>query len=314
MNEETILLKLKVKPAFDYMVYKPVHRFFGKYPVWDLYEVHSSLLQQNLLSEYFISLHMEEFLDIDYVEKVMQVLENNEIDILFGNLSRTDLDPGTIGAILDAGTSREFDSYLRDTGVKDSNHWAYQNKLRLSVSGIFRLKHDPRNLFYLNFRKSLKPTRKGFSKMNRHVEDVYLIKKEFARRHNWFLAGHNLYFEDIHICDQKGVCELGKELKQITKFPLYFNRSKIYHLKHDRFYFHMMDEEFTAGLLNYESDDPILNTVKKAIVLYRSGQLDLNQALQYTRKNAERTGSQNLNYKYHMMYLRPGKRDQEDQH
>ena len=35
------------------------------------------------------------------------------------------------------------------------------------------------------------------------------MSRRFAETHNWFLKGHRLYFEDIHICQQPGVCELG---------------------------------------------------------------------------------------------------------
>ena len=160
------------------------------------------------------------------------------------------------------------------------------------------------------FRRNVRPTRKGYRRLARYMaEDLYFMKREFARRHNWFLRGHHMYFEDIHICEQPGVCELGRELKKITEFPIYFNLRRIYHLTHAKYYFQLVDEEFTSGLLRQEVDDPILSALKSAIAMYREGKATLHQALQYTRKNRERTGTQDLNYAYHMKYLGRARRD-----
>jgi hypothetical protein len=65
----------------------------------------------------------------------------------------------------------------------------------------------------------------------------------------------------------------------------------------------LVDDEFTTLMLNYETDDPILNALKRAITMYREGKLSFKQALTYTRKNSDGNGTQNLNYKYHMLYL-----------
>jgi len=112
-----------------------------------------------------------------------------------------------------------------------------------------------------------------------------------------------MYFEDIHLCDIQGVCELTKELKKLTAYPIYFNLSKIYHIRHKKYYYQLQDEEFTASMLQYKTDDTLLNTLKKAIAMYKTGHLSLQQALTYTRSNADGTGTQNLNYRYHMKYL-----------
>ena len=51
----------------------------------------------------------------------------------------------------------------------------------------------------------------------------------------------------------------------------------------------------------------ILNTLKTAITMYRVGKLNFQQALTYTRRNSDGTGTQNFNYKYHMKYLNDSK-------
>jgi hypothetical protein len=37
--------------------------------------------------------------------------------------------------------------------------------------------------------------------------------------------------------------------------------------------------------------------------MYRAGEVTLAQALRYSRQNTEGTGTQNLNYKYHMQVI-----------
>jgi len=78
---------------------------------------------------------------------------------------------------------------------------------------------------------------------------------------------------------------------------------RIYHLQHPKYYYQLVDDEFTQRLLEYDTEDPILQAHKKAIAMYRSGIASLAEALAYTRQNAESTGTQNVNYKYHMLYL-----------
>ena len=113
-------------------------------------------------------------------------------------------------------------------------------------------------------------------------------------------GGRHLYFEDIHICQQKGVCELGPELQRVTRFPVYFNQRRIYHVPHLTYYYQLLDEEFTAGLLAHPANDPVLEAHRTAIGRLRACEFTLQQALDYTRQNAEGTGTQNLNYRLHM--------------
>lgn len=245
---------------------------------------------------------MEEFFDADYVEKVTSVLERSGLDILLGNLCRTEVNYDGIREILNCKTVAEFEAYQKCSGLKASNHWVFK-----PYSGSYRRRWDtfkknyPK---YLDFRFSnrLRPNRKGYTKMKKY-EDLYLMKKEFAKRHNWFLQGHEMYFEDIQLCNKKGVCELTKELNKLTDYPNYFNQSKVYHIQHEKYYYQLQDEQFTKLFLRSKTDDILLNTLKKAIRFYQSGEMNLHQALIYSRRNSELAGTQNLNYKYHMKYL-----------
>ena len=110
------------------------------------------------------------------------------------------------------------------------------------------------------------------------------MKRAFAERHNWFLKGHAMYFEDVHICQQKGVCELGKEIAKLTEFPVYLSKANIYHVDHRRYYYQLEDEEFTRQMLAYETDEPILSSLKRAITKLKNGELRLGDALRYTRQ------------------------------
>ena len=306
MTEDAIFARLEVRPTFDYRFYSiDAARFLGKYPLWDLYAFHNTLLDAGLLNEYFMSLHMEEFFDVDYVEAVLTVLGDRRLDILFGNLSGTRLDFAGMRPILGAQTAQEFRRHLTRLGLTGSPHWSFGDR-RLFASRTPRaLIRDMVHLSLFGFRRRVAPTRKGYRTLTTYMaEDLYFMKREFAQRYNWFLRGHHMYFEDIHICEQKGVCELATELRKITEFPAYFNLARIYHLRHAKYYFQFLDDEFTSSLLGSELDDRILTALKKAIVMYRAGQLTLPQAVQYSRKNPERTGTQNLNYEYHMKYLR----------
>jgi hypothetical protein len=154
------------------------------------------------------------------------------------------------------------------------------------------------------FRTRLAPSREGYTKLPAYYEDLYFMSKAFARRYNWFLPGRRMYFEDIHLCDKPGVCELGCELARLTDFPNYFNLSKIYHVNHHKFYYQLQDAGFTEALLALPTDDLLLQTLQQAIRMYRAGSITLAQALRYTRQNAVGTGTQNLNYRYHMQALK----------
>ncbi len=306
VSEDEIFSQLRVPPAFDYRVYNLDRKYFlGRYPIWDLYAFHSFLIDHDLLNEYFMSLHMEEFFDVDYVEHVLEVLERNHFDILFGNLSRTQLKITEIKPLLNTETADQFQNYILMNGIRESHHWTFDYHPLLFRKNPCVLRDMVLRFIQFGFRKSLWPTSDGYTKVKRYIaEDLYMMKKEFAKRYNWYLRGHSMYFEDTHICEYKGVCELSKELKQITAFPIYFNRRKIYHIDHGKYYYQIVDDEFTTRMLHYETDDPILNTLKKAIRLYRTEALTLEKALAYSRRSPDCYGTQNLNYKYHMLYLK----------
>ena len=305
MDEDAILARLRVRPSFEYRFHGiDRKRFFGRYPLWDLYELHNTLLDADLLSEYFMSLHMEEFFDVDYVENAIKVLRERQFDIMFGNLSATPLDHETVEPLLTTRNADEFRRWVEQQGLRSSYHWSFGSRRLFASRSVPSLARELWHLSLFRFRRNVRATRRGYRRLATYMaEDLYFMKRDFARRHNWFLRGHHMYFEDVHICEQTGVCELGRELKEVTAFPVYFNLSRIYHLRHAKYYFQLVDEEFTSALLRYEVDDPILGALKKAISMYRAGDATLPQALQYTRKNPERTGTQNLNYAYHMMYL-----------
>ena len=302
---ETLLGNLEVSPLFPYLIYGVApERFLGQYPMWDVYELHNTLLDDDVLNEYFMALHTEEFFDVDYVEKAIEVLQRNNLDIMFGNLSATRLGCDDVKAILLSRTAEDFDRYITENNLKSSPHWALGDESWFPVRSIARAKEQLRLRLLFNLRTRLRLNQQGCTLMRTYLaEDLYFMKKDFARKHNWFLRGHHMYFEDVHICEQPVICELGKEVKKFTRFPMYFNLRRIYHLRHRKYYFQLLDDEFTRRMLQYETDDPILKAHKKAIAMYRSGTASLAEALAYTRQNSEETGTQNLNYKNHMLYL-----------
>jgi len=304
MTEREILDGATVKPEFPYQFFSvSAENFLGRYPLWDLYGFHAFLLERHLLQEYFMSLHMEEFLDVDYVETVGDILQRERFDILFGNLRATGKGLDEFRPLLEAATLEGFDSYLKNQGTKKAEHWSWQRgKYASGGNGnIFQKLNQGSNWDFGN---------KGFVKVDAYVaEDLYLMKRAFAERHNWFLKGHAMYFEDVHICEQKGVCELGKEIAKLTEFPVYFSKSNIYHVDHRRYYYQLEDEEFTRQMLAYETDEPILRSLKRAITKLKKGELTLEDALRYTRQNPEQQGTQNLNYKYHMAQLKGAMED-----
>ena len=252
-----------------------------------------------------MSLHMEEFLDVNYVEQAIDVLGQNDLDILFGNLSRTQLEYDDIQPILDAQSSHAFNQFLHDHHIHQAYHWKF------TYSPIFfnknlpveTIKRNIRQLYHFGFRKQLRPTTRGYTKLGDRYEDVHIMKREFAERYNWFLRGHTMYLYDIHICEQPVICELSKELQKVTPFPLHFNRAKVYHINHGKLYYQFEDEEFTTQMLKFRTNNMGLQNLQKAIRLYQDKTLSLKAALQYTRKNQEGTGTQNLDYIYHTKYL-----------
>lgn len=308
MSEAEIMENLAVNPNFEYRLCDiEKDMFLGKYPIWDLYAFHSYLIENDYVEDYFMSLHMEEFLDVDYVEHILPVLERQNLDILFGNLTRSRIEYDDIAPILAANDHKDYDHFIDQLGIKDAHHWSFfSEKFFTDNRGVLR--ENLMNFWGFGLRRKPKPNARGYVKPPWYVaEDVFFMKKEFARQYNWFLSGHHMYFEDVHICEIPGVCHLGRELKKVTKFPAYFNLRNIYHISHSRFYFQLQDEDFTSGMQNLETDDPILLALKEAINQYKSGEMTMWQALNYSRRNPLGTGTQNLNYKYHLKYLHNGK-------
>jgi hypothetical protein len=303
LTEREILRGGLVEPEFPYRFFSvSAEHFLGQYPLWDLYGFHAFLLERRLLQDYFISLHMEEFPDVDYVETVSKILERERFDILFGNLRATGKGLNEFRSLVGATGPEEFDSCLESKGTKAAEHWSWHK-------GKYAAGENGRILQKLN-RGHDWDGNKGFVKVEAYVgEDVYFMKRDFAERHNWFLNGHTMYFEDVHICEQRGVCELGNELAKLTEFPVYFSKARIYHIDHRKYYYQLEDEEFTTQLLAYETEEPILNSLKRAILRLRNKELGLSDALRYTRQNPEAQGTQNLNYKYHMAQLKRVRED-----
>ena len=299
LSESEVFAQLRVHPEFDYRFFK-VERFLGNFPLWDLYTFHRRLLEEDRLGDYFMSMHMEEFFDVDYVEKVTRVLETTGFDILLGNLCRTPFHGAEIMDILKTDSAEAFADYLCARKLRQAPHWAFSS-CPASLSGKLRfLRRNWQKLADFGLRTRLAQSRKGYRKLAGHYEDLYFMRQEFARRYNWFLPGRRMYFEDIQPCDIPGVCELGRELAKLTDFPAYFNLSKIYHVNHSKFYYQLQDAGFTEALLALETDEPLLQTLQEAVRMYRAGTVTLAQALRYTRENPAGTGTQNLNYKYHM--------------
>jgi hypothetical protein len=92
LDESDVFAQLRIRPEFNYRFFSiERHQFLGNFPLWDLFTFHRQLLENDLLGDYFMSLHMEEFFDIDYVENVTRVLEATGFDILLGNLAELGL-------------------------------------------------------------------------------------------------------------------------------------------------------------------------------------------------------------------------------
>ena len=86
LNESDVLAQLRIRPEFNYRFFSVDRQsFLGNFPLWDLFTFHRQLLETDLLGDYFMSLHMEEFFDIDYVENVTRVLETTGFDILLAH-------------------------------------------------------------------------------------------------------------------------------------------------------------------------------------------------------------------------------------
>jgi hypothetical protein len=309
LDDREVFDRLRIEPAFDYRVIGVDRReFFGDFPLWDLYSLHRQVLERDLVGDYFMALHMEEFLDVDYVEKVTEVLERTGFDVLLGNLCRTGVDGDQIADIVRARTARDVDTYLCARGLKAAPRWACRSPAGSSPAKRGAPEEDVGAAAGVGGRLRPDPGEPGYVKLRVYHEDVYLMSKAFARQYGWFLPGRRMYFEDVHLCEKPGVCELAAEIAKLTDFPNYFDRSRVYHIDHRKFYYQLEDPAFTESLLALDTDDVILRTLQRAIRMYRGGSVTLKDALRYTRRNAEGTGTQNLNYKYHMQAIREARR------
>jgi hypothetical protein len=286
-SESHLRSQLQCAPRFPHSYWTlPPSDFLGNYPLWDLYVFHTAMLDEGRISDYLMSLHMEEFLDTDYIEEVSKLLGEYSFDILFGNLRRTALTVDQVTFLLGCSSPRDFQRALTHMGVATSPHWSVRRYSRPDAA------FDPRP--------------QGFHQFGEYAdEDVYLMSRRFAETHNWFLKGHHLYFEDIHLCQQRGVCELAPIIAKLTRFPVYFNARKIYHIQHHRFYFQIEDRPFTDLLLRMETEDPVIRSLQFAVREHRRGAFSIYEALRYSRQNPRREGTQDMNYRYHVRYLPP---------
>jgi len=238
---------------------------------------------------------MEEFLEPEYTEYVSKIIEENRVDILFGNLHRTAYYYKDVEKLSVLNDSQSFNNYLKNKFINQSVKWGLPTK-------PFFLSRKPQNILnnfkrckLLKWKRSFSPTQNGFIRLNDYIlEDVFFMSKNFAKKYGWYDTKMELYFEDIHIN-----FSLNNILKKIIDFPVYFNMCKIYHLKHDKFYYQIEDEEFSQKMLEYATDNTVLIALKEAIKLYRTNNISVKSALTYSRKNSSKTGTSNFNHDFH---------------
>ena len=122
---------------------------------------------------------------------------------------------------------------------------------------------------------------------NMRSEDVYLMSRRFAETHNWFLKGHHLYFEDIHFCQQPGVCELGPILARADALPRVLQRPENLPSPASNV---LISKSRTGRsrifFLKMETDDPVIRSLQFAVREHRRGAFSLSEALRYSRKNS----------------------------
>ncbi len=300
-SEEEIFNQLEVKPRFPYKFYSvEKEMFFNNYPVWDLYGFHQFLLDNDLVGDYFMSLHMEEFLDFDYTEKAAAVLEKNGFDILLGNLSRIWSHYDGVADIIKTKNPDEFDQYLRRTGYKNANHWCFTTKNMVFTRNWRRIKRNFRLRQIFGGSRQVKPTAEGFFRLpNYAAEDLVFMSKKFAHKYRWFDAPVKMYFSDIHIN-----WSLEEVVKSITDFPVYFNQAKIYHLDHRRYYYHVADDGFGRELLAYETDSKILQALQAALIQKYEKGLTPQETRAILRGKYEAEGYQNIDFEFHSNNVR----------
>lgn len=303
-HEKDIIGSLNNECKFDYVFFNiDEESFLGNYPIWDLYGFHQFLLDNEILRDYFMSLHMEEFMEPDYTANILATLKSNKFDILFGNLYRTNYSYYDILDLASINQPDKFNRYLKDKGIDKSSKWGLPSKPFFLCRNPKIIHRRFKILSEMKWKKKFLPNEVGFTKMSNYwLEDVFAMSTEFANEYGWYKLEENLYFEDIHIN-----YAVGDKLKNVLEFPVYFNKSKIYHLKHKKFYYQIEDNIFATKMLQYETDNQILLALKNAIVLYRKKNLLGKQALRLSRNNKEKNGTADLNYEFHLKRINDSK-------
>src|SRR5690242_11282378 len=124
LPESQLQAQLRCAPLFPHSYWTLPHSdFLGEHPLWDLYAFHTAMLDDGRIGDYLMSLHMEEFLDSDYIEEVSRLLDEHSFDILFGNLRRTGLTVDSASYLLTC-SSPDFQRALTHMGAAVSPHWS----------------------------------------------------------------------------------------------------------------------------------------------------------------------------------------------
>lgn len=293
---ESLLQKLLVKPEFDYRFFDvPKEMFFNHYPVWDLYGCHQELLDRDLLGDYFMSLHMEEFLDIDYTANAIKVLEENRFDILLGNLTRTPYHYNDIADIADVNSPEAFNAFLLDHDFHKARHWCFATRSLIFTRDRRKLVKNLKLWNAFGRSRMVKPSNSGYFRIPRYLaEDVYFMKTSFARRTDWFKSPTALFFSDIHISYR-----LDDELKRITDFPVYFNASKVYHLQHRHYFYHIENDGFVDEFMQFQTEEPILLALQKSLKRRKEQKLSVMQTRFLFRGKMDQEGHQDINFRFH---------------
>jgi len=127
--ESYLRRQLRCGPRFPHSFWTmPRSDFLGEHPLWDLYAFHAAMLDEGRIGDYLMSLHMEEFLDSDYIEEVSKLLSEHSFDILFGNLRRTELTADQAAFLLGCSSRRDFQGALTHMGAAASPHWSIPQK------------------------------------------------------------------------------------------------------------------------------------------------------------------------------------------
>jgi hypothetical protein len=178
LSESRLKNQLRCAPRFSHSFWTlPSSAFFGEYPLWDLYAFHAAMIDEGRIGDYLMSLHMEEFLDSDYIAEVSNLLSDHPFDILLGNLRRTSLTADQASFLLKCDSPQDFQRALAYIGAATSPHWSVRTDSKPDAA--------------------FAPTPERFHQLPEYAqEDLYLMSRRFAETHNWFLKGHHLYLEE----------------------------------------------------------------------------------------------------------------------